>query len=208
MIIHDVVQGTTEWLAVRAGIPTASCFDRIITKSGKPSSQAEKYMHRLLAERIMGHPVAEFTSAYMERGSALEAEAVAYYEGIREVETVKVGFITNDERTIGASPDRLSGENGLLEIKCPAEHTHVGYLITHAVDHEYYPQIQGQLWVTGRQWVDIQSYHPEMPPALIRVGRDEDFIAKLAAAVSAFSRELERLTVEARERNWIEAPSC
>ena len=205
MIVHPVTQGTPEWLAIRAGIPTASCFDKIVTKSGKPSAQAEKYMRRLLAERIMGHPVTEAISYWMGRGNQLEADAVAYYEGVREADTVPVGFVTNDDRTIGASPDRLVGDDGLLEIKVPAEHTHVGYLLTRAVDAEYYPQVQGQLWVTGRAWSDIMAYHPEMPPALIRVERDDAFIETLASAVTRFSVELERQAVELREKGWIKA---
>lgn len=205
MLIHDVLQGTTAWLSLRAGIPTASSFDRIITKSGKPSSQAEKYMHRLLAERMIGRPVTEVTTFWQGRGLQLESEAVAYYEGVRDQDTSLVGFVTNDDRTIGASPDRLVGENGLLEIKVPAEHTHVSYLLTRGVDAEYYPQVQGQLWVTGRSWLDIMSYHPEMPPALIRVDRDDAFIRVLSAAVTTFSQELERLAAELTEKGWIRA---
>jgi len=203
MLIHDVQQGTTGWLAIRAGIPTASCFDRILTPKGKPSTQQEKYLWRLLAERIIGHPVVEHVTWQMQRGSALEAEAVAYYEGVRDLDTTAIGFLTNDTRTIGASPDRFVGEDGLLEIKCPAEHTHVGYLLTRAVDAEYYPQVQGQLWVSGRRWLDITAYHPEMPPALIHVERDEGYIAILARAVEAFSLDLEAHSVEMRERGWI-----
>ena len=93
----------------------------------------------------------------------------------------------------------VGGSDGLLEIKVPAESTHVGYLITKAVDAEYFPQVQGQLWVSERQWLDIMSYHPEMPPALIHVERDEDFIRILSAAVTTFSEELERVATEAVE---------
>jgi YqaJ-like viral recombinase domain len=203
VIIHDVKQGTTEWLALRAGIPTASDFDRIITPKGKPSTQAEKYMHKLLAERIMGHPVTEAISFWMGRGHQMEAEAVAFYEAQRELDSTVVGFVTNDAGTVGASPDRFVGAEGLLEIKVPAEHTHVAYLLTRAVDAEYYPQIQGQLWVTGRAWADVLSYHPEMPPALLRVARDDAYIAKLGAAVTAFSVALEAAAGDARERGWI-----
>ncbi len=203
MIVHQCVQGTAEWLAIRAGIPTASAFDRIITKSGKPSKSAEKYLHGLLAERMMGHPTIEAVSFWQGRGLQMEAEAIRYYEGIRELDTVPVGFVTNDAKTIGASPDRFVGSDGLLEIKVPSEHVHVGYLITKAVDAEYFPQVQGQLWVSERQWLDIMSYNPEMPPALIHVERDEDFIGMLSRAVTTFSGELERVSAEARERGWI-----
>jgi hypothetical protein len=128
---------------------------------------------------------------------------VSYYEGIRDVDTQRIGFVTNDARTIGASPDRFVGEDGLLEIKVPAEHTHVAYLLTRAVDVEYYPQVQGQLWVTGRAWSDILSYHPELPPALIRVERDDRFIAVLAAAVGAFSELLEATAIECQDKGWM-----
>jgi hypothetical protein len=203
MIIHNVTQGTTEWLAVRAGIPTASCFDRIITPKGKPSTQAEKYMHKLLAERIMGHPVIEFAGPWAERGKELEADAALYYEGVREIELARVGFVTNNAGTVGASPDRFVGNEGILELKVPAEHTHVAYLLTRAVDAEYWPQVQGQLWVTGRTWLDIMSYHPEMPPAIVRVDRDEKYIGTLAVAIEEFSGVLERKAIELREKGWI-----
>lgn len=204
MIVHNVKQGTAEWLKARAGIPTASQFDRIVTPKGKPSTQAEKYLHTLLAERIMGRPTVQAVTFWMGRGSETEAEAVAYYEGVRDLDTEVIGFLTNDAGTIGASPDRFVGEDGLLEIKVPAEHTHVAYLLTKAVDAEYYPQVQGQLWVSGRKWLDIMSYHPEMPPALIRVERDDRYIQALSDAVETFSRTLEDAAADLRERGWIQ----
>ena len=34
MIIHEVEQGSGDWLKLRLGIPTASEFDKIITPTG------------------------------------------------------------------------------------------------------------------------------------------------------------------------------
>lgn len=204
MIVHDVIQGTTAWLELRAGIPTSSAFDKIVTpKECKPSRSAEAYLHHLLAERMMGHPAVEYVSTYMDRGSTSEAEAVAFYEFERNVDTTRVGFITNDARTIGTSPDRFVGDDGLVEIKVPKESTHVSYLLKKPVDQEYYPQVMGQLWITGRKWLDVLSYHPEMPPALVRVERNEKYIATLAAAVTAFSSRLEEAAKSCAERGWI-----
>jgi len=42
---------------------------------------------------------------------------------------------------------------------------------------------------------------PEMPPALVRVERDEKYIAILSAAVTTFSGELERMAAEMRGRS-------
>jgi hypothetical protein len=206
-IIHYCAQGTSDWFNLRAGIPTASCFDKIITPGGNPSKSAEPYMFRLLAERIMGHPVEEFTSRWMERGSGMEAEAVNFYQFQRECETEKVGFVTNLAGTIGASPDRRvhdNGEDGLLEIKVPAEHTHMSYLLqSGSAYEEYRVQVQGQLWVTGAKWSDVLSYHPELPPALMRIQRDEKFIEKLSAAVTAFSGVLDAKAEECRAKGWL-----
>jgi hypothetical protein len=205
ILYRDIQQGSAAWLELRAGIPTASQFHRILTPSGKPSAQATDYLHGLLAERMMGHPLVEHVSLWMQRGADLEGEAVTFYEFQRETTTERLGFVTNDAGTIGASPDRLVGDDGLLEIKVPKDSTHVGYLLAEPVDQAYYPQIQGQLWIAERQWLDVLSYHPEMPPALIRVARDEAYIAKLSAAIEAFAASLAQHAQVLRTRGWLPA---
>lgn len=207
MIVHSVQQGTPAWLKLRAGIPTASCFDKIITPTGKASGQAYGYMAHLLAERILGKPIDGFQSAYMALGNEYEDSAVAAYCFERDAEVEKVGFITTDDGRVGCSPDRLIlNSDGLLECKCPSIQTHVQYLMAAAgdgVDKEYRVQLQGQMWVAERNWVDIISYNADLPNVIIRVDRDDKFIAVLAEKVLAFADELERKTEEFRERGWI-----
>ena len=106
MIIHDVEQGTTPWLELRAGIPTSSEFGRIVTPTGKPSSSAKSYMFELMAERLMGHPVTSFVTTWMERGHELEPEAVDFYAFQTNEDPQPVGFVTDDSKRVGASPDR------------------------------------------------------------------------------------------------------
>ena len=191
MICHEVEQGTTPWLELRAGIPTSSEFGRIVTPTGKPSSSAKSYMFELMAERLMGHPVTSFVTTWMERGHELEPEAVDFYAFQTNEDPQPVGFVTDDSKRVGASPDRLVGSDGLLEIKAPKESTHIGYLLENGPDGKYFPQLQGQLWITERQWVDICSYHPLMPPALVRVERDDDYIVLLSRYVGEFLDELD-----------------
>lgn len=184
MIFHDVRQGSEAWQKLRCGIPTASSFDRIITpKTRKPSAGMKAYAMELCAERLMGYPLEPVTTALMERGISLEERAVQSYAFSRDVEPVRVGFVTNDEGTVGVSPDRLIGEDGLLEAKAPAPSTHVKYLLG-GLDDDYRCQLQGQLWIMERQWVDIVSHCPGLPDAIVHVERDEEFIAALAAAVN------------------------
>lgn len=197
MIIHRVEQGSGDWLALRLGIPTSSRFDALVTPTGKPSASAERYMHELLAEWMIGEPLDMERTQWMERGSALEPQARAYYEMQRDVSVETVGFVTRDDGLAGASPDGLVGDDGMLEIKCPAAHTHVGYLLGgDAVPATYRAQTQGQLLIAEREWVDFLSYSPVMPPALVRTYRDDPYIRALAGILDAF---VERM-MDARER--------
>lgn len=193
MIIHDVEQGSPEWLALRAGIPTASRFDEILTPTGKPSTQAEKYMLELLAEWLSGEPAETYQNDWMKRGTELEPEARNYYAFTTDAEIRQVGFITRDDGLVGASPDALVNDDGLSEIKCPAPHTHVAYLLGEKLATKYIPQVQGQLWIAERDWCDWISYHPKMQPCIVRTHRDELFITSLRVALDAFvGRMLER----------------
>ena len=96
----------------------------------------------------------------------------------------------------------------MLETKAPAPHTHVAYLLSATgAETEYKIQLQGQLWVCERDWVDIESYHPDMPEALFRVNRDEEFIKGMAAIIRAFSCQLEEKAATFAERGWIKPKS-
>jgi hypothetical protein len=182
----DCRQGSAEWIEARLGIPTASQYHRIITpKTGKLSSQAEGYAYELLAEELLGHSLDEGASDFMARGTALEQSAIRLYEFQRDVTTERVGFILRDDRLTGCSPDRLVDVDGGLELKCPSAKVHVGYMLGQDAD-AYKCQVQGGLWLTGRDWWDWLSYNPEMAPVLIRFQRDEPFIARLAAVVDQF----------------------
>lgn len=191
MIRVDCVQGSEEWHRHRMGRPTASQFSRIIQpKNRKPSASQHKYKCELVAERLLQTPLVSEATAFMERGKAMEDEAVAYYELQRGVDTERLGFALTDDRRAGCSPDRLVGADGLLQIKCPSPGVHVGYLLGDVAE-DYMAQVQGELWVTGRAWADVLSYSPLMPPALVRVDRDEAYIRDLSALVLAFSDDVD-----------------
>ena len=191
MIVVDCKQGTPEWLNARLGVATASCFEKVLTPAGKPSSQADAYANQLIAEWLCGEPEETFKSPWMERGNELEPEARAFYSMETGLTVKQAGFCLRDDGLVGCSPDGLIGDEGLQEIKCPAPPTHVGYLISGDVPKKYIPQIQGQLYVTGAQWCDFLSYHPVMPPVLIRIGRDETYIAALEKEIKKLLKKIE-----------------
>lgn len=196
MKIHRVEQGTTAWAALRLGLPTASQFDRIVTpKTGKPSSQIAGYACELLAEQALGVPLDNATSGFMERGTILEKKAIAFYEMQNDCTVDRVGFITNDAGTVGCSPDGLVGDRGGAEIKVPAAHTHLSYLLGEAGE-KYKCQVQGCMWIAERDWWDFVSYNPDLPSTIVRFDRDEAFIKLLAAGVT----QLQDYMADAKEK--------
>ena len=183
-------QGSIDWLKARLGVPTASCFDQILTaKTLKPSASQAKYRARLMAEWYLGQPLDDAESGFMARGTALEGEAVRWFEFTTGLDATEIGFCLTDDGVAGASPDRLVGDDGLLEIKVPSAETHMGYLLNGFGD--YALQVQGQLWVTGRAFAYQLSYNPSIPSVLKRVERDPTIIAAIAEHVTAFARTLE-----------------
>lgn len=188
----DCEQGSPEWIKARLGRPTASQFHRIVTPAKMDYSKAAStYVAELLAESIIGKPVHEVSTAAMVRGTDLESDAVKWYEFFRDIEVERVGFCLHDDFNAGASPDGLVGDDGGLEIKCPEPHTHIKNLLGDEVAKP--TQVHGNLWVTGRKWWDVVSYHPDLPPVLYRVERDDKWIDALDVAMNTFLTDLDTM---------------
>ena len=185
-------QGTPEWLQNRLGVVTASNLDQILTPGGKLSASSSKYLARLVAEWFTGAPVEAEKSQFMERGNTLEPEAVSAWEWEAGLSTTEVGFCVRDDGLVGCSPDRLVGEDGGLEIKCPSIVKHLEYYFNPAMlEADYRMQVQGCLWITGRDWWEIVSWNPILPMVKQAVKPDVELHARLDMVVADF---LERLT--------------
>ena len=199
MITLDLVQGSSEWFAAKAGVPSASNFDKIVTSKGEPSKQREKYMYQLAGERITGKPEETYQNAVMQRGIDMESEARNLLELLHDVKIEPVGLCFPDEkRMCAASPDGLIGDDGVVEIKCPIISTHVKYLLGGGLPIEYFEQTQGQLYVTGRKYCVFISYYPGLKPLIVRVERNEQFIGMLATEIQRFARDLEATVAKIR----------
>lgn len=189
--IHECEQGTEEWHRVRLGVPTASEFKSIIAE-GKGKTR-RTYMMKLLGERFTGEPAENYTNAHMERGKVMEDEARHLYEFMHDDITLRrVGFIRRGD--VGCSPDSLIGDTGMVEIKTKLPHLQMDLLVSGKLPSEHVAQIQGQLWVAEREFVDFVSYWPRLPLFVKRVTRDEAYIKTLAAEVDQFVFELNDLT--------------
>lgn len=178
MKFYDVQQATEDWIKLRLGIPTASDFDKIMTpKTMKLSGSCNKLIARLIGEKLspfLPERAETYTSRAMQWGQQTEEEARRFYTHDTGNAVTNGGFITTDEGDLGASPDGMVGEDGMLELKCPDAGTHVEWLLEGGLPDEYKPQVHGQLIVAmkgpnAKKYVDFLSYSPGLDPLLVRV---------------------------------------
>lgn len=192
MIRSPHAQGTDGWLKDRLGTPSASRFKSILSPVKLKASEGQlAYMAELMAEWWLGASVSDFGNGATERGTGMESEAAAFYAVSTGQDLETVGFCLTDDRICGCSPDRLVGEDGLLEIKCPLI---VGSMEAHldpaGILVDYRGQLQGQLYVTGRKWVDLIVYHPSIPATVERVTPDEKWVVAFDKEVRIFAKSL------------------
>jgi hypothetical protein len=192
LIILTCEQNSPEWYAARCGIPTASRFADVLAKG--QGITRRKYLYTLAGELLTGECTEGFTNAHIERGHAMEDDARQLYAFLHDAEPRLVGFMRRGRA--GASPDSLLGDDGLLEIKSKLPHLQIECLERGTLPPEHVAQVQGQLWVSGRQFCDFVSYWPRMPLFHVRVERDDTYIATLAQAVADFLGELDALVAK------------
>jgi putative phage-type endonuclease len=193
-----IEQRSDEWHQMRLGKVTASRISDVLArvKNGWGAGRFN-YEAELLAERLTGQRTEGYVSEAMQNGIDTEEEARRAYAFYYRATLHEIAFV--DHPTVpmsGASPDRLVGEDGLIEIKCPMPKKHIGTLLGASIDGGYVLQMQWQMACTGRKWCDFVSYSAVMPEHLRlhvqRVERDDQEIARIEAEVRTFLAELDR----------------
>lgn len=212
-------QRSDEWIEARAGRITASMMhvvmlerDREPFKSGPrkgqqrpPPKALTDYAHQLAAERLTRKPRNLARGAALDWGRTVEPAAVAAYQADTGLLVDACGFLLHPAYDfIGASPDFLVGDEGGGEVKSPeSSEVHLQTLLE-GLPEEHIEQIQGGLWVTGRQWWDFISFHPDFPPHLRlyvqRVPRDDQFIARLEAACMEMEADVQTILTTIQQK--------
>ena len=181
-------QRTPEWHKQRSGRITASNFGTAIGQSNFSTPDQ-------LADELSGLVKKIRTPqemATMNYGTDTEPEARQWYARTRKCSVVERGLcVPKWNPRIGASPDGEINQDGLIEIKCPKnmygpleayqrrvsegwippEGYHVHIWPTH------YAQIQGTMYVMGREWCDYVVYVPRAGKVFVqRFYPDADYI--------------------------------
>jgi len=191
----EIVQGSQEWLEARLGFVTASRVSDAI--AGDDTAARNNYLWQLVAERLTKTQQDSFSpSAAMARGNEQEPIARAAYEAHSGVFVDQVGFVPHPTiKWLGASPDGLVGEDGLVEIKNPNTATHLQYRKAGKVPAKYKNQMMLQLACTGRKWCDFVSFDSRLPVSkmlfIVRFEPEQKEIDEMLDKIQVFLSEVE-----------------
>ena len=181
MIIHDVAQGSCEWLNLRAGRFTAT--------DAQALAEAKKGLETLALEKaafwLTGNLPDVFENPAMQAGHVREPLARKAYEEYAGVKVDTAGFMEIDDYC-GFSPDGLVGDEGLIEIKCKQDKAHLFTILSGKIDPKHVAQMQYQMLLSGRKWCDYVCFNPmfKNPLYVQRVLPDGAFQARLTEGIS------------------------
>ena len=176
-------QLSTEWAHARRGKITASRFGDVLA-----SPETKRYQGYLqeVVDGLRGVPdFDDWEKPWFRHGRQWEDAARGEYEWSRDVSVIQVGFLTHPKYDfIGCSPDGLvekSWDKGGVEIKAHKSRPAFDK-VGENLPAQHKPQVQGCLWITGRDWWDFFSFYQDQNERVskrLQITPDKDYINML-----------------------------
>lgn len=193
------IEKREKWLKDRRGKFTSSEYGRLMGYENDPKYQTqltkggmtyayEKYLETITSESD------SFSTSSTEHGNEFEKEAAVQF--MEETGLVVANYGIDQEfielgEHLGCTPDGLIGDDAGFESKCPNSKTHDHYLSNIQCQDsfkktcsDYYWQIQGSMYITGRKKWYFVSYDPRFVEQkerllILRIDRNEEDIENL-----------------------------
>lgn len=159
---------------------------------GEPSDVAKKLAGDIAIERIAKKPYGIPAKSWvLERGHIMEERARIAYEARLGLIAQESGICKTDDDWFGYSTDGLVDDDGLIEIKAPIDSMKIAQMFRTGDVSEYMHQMQGGMWITGRQWCDFIMYVPDLESVgndlyVKRIYRDDNFIDDMVEKLMTF----------------------
>lgn len=196
-IIHDIEQGSPEWLDMRLGIITCSEISAIRADG----AGAQSYINGLAFERITGESSSVFDgNDWTKRGQELEPVARQMYEKKTNQIVSMVSFVMN--KGFGYSPDGLiyneSGLVGAIEIKVKQPFEQIHILRTGEIPKKHLDQLHGGLSCSEVGWIDFVSYCPSLPLFIKRIYAEdcEKEMSNIDSLVAKYNVQIEEIVTQ------------
>jgi hypothetical protein len=134
----------------------------------------------------------------MRWGTENEPMARTQFAAKTGLQASEVGFVEHAIlKGFGASPDGLTSDGGVLEIKCPQGPKHIENLMANKVPKEYQAQLLAQISCTGRKFAHWVSFHPMFPEAsqikIVRFEPTQEELDDFESRIYEFLEEVNEL---------------
>lgn len=189
--MKTIQQRTPEWFEARKKLITASSVGAILGLD--PYRKPKDVLNQLLHDaRGLERP--EQNNPALSYGTHHESGARWEYEIHTGNSVDECGFFVSEQHPwLGASPDGLIGDHGLLEIKCPFSKRADDLPLFDEVGPtgplaHYHAQVQIQMLCTGRAWCDFWQWAPR-GVHLQRIIRSDRWLAAKLPILKAFYDE-------------------
>lgn len=175
---NDMLQRSDEWFALRRDKLTTSTFSTALG-FWKGKRRSELWHEKVFS--LETQVIENSKRCAMEWGVLNEAAAIDRYKSITGHDVSSFGFAVHAEEQLdwlGASPDGLLGcfpGGGILEVKCPYNKGKPEIALPWSTVPFYYmPQVQGQMEILDREWVDLYCWTPN-GSTIFRIIRRRDY---------------------------------
>lgn len=183
--IHEVEQGSPEWLELRKVYATASNALYMLT-CGVAAAIAKN------SNTFKGN-------FWTRRGHRLESQAVSLYCKVTGSTSQSVGFVTNSAYACaGCSPDGIT-EVRPIEVKCFKKEKHLSIQTESDIPAEVYAQCQYVIMVLEADSIDLILFHPPRDGVtpkealkIFNIKRDEKLIQRFVDKMEGFDGCSER----------------
>lgn len=173
------------WLIIKRFLLTASNFNLVLK-----AIERKKYPPSLFKTLLGAYDISGLQA--IKWGRENEETARKKFEDLYETKVRPCGIFMHESGVLGASPDGIIDEDCLLEIKCPwkwrecediwkALAEDKDYVIKYQeneyrvnTDHNYYHQIQGQLYMAKRKRCYLMIWTPKSS-AVVAIEKDKEW---------------------------------
>lgn len=195
---HDIEQNTDEWKLFRAKYFTSSSFSDLFM--GPSTAGYNEAILKVAFGRI-GKVFETFKgNKYTEQGHEEEDSAKGVYELITLDEVVEGKFWTRGE-WLGSSPDGLINSDGMFEHKAKVAPNTIykslsdwkmGIRLTEKSNKKHWWQVNHQMYVCDREWVDYMITPIGYKPMIERIYRSKEVDARIEAKLELVIPEVEQ----------------
>jgi len=166
-------QKTPAWDAIRAGKITGSVAKKLVTPTGKLSTQYKAEIGRIIAEEQKWQEPEWIKPTYwMERGINLEAEARGWFQVQTGLRVTECGFMEHSSGLAGCSPDGYVEQDGHIipvELKCPKPSSHIMWYLEGGLPKDHIGQCHFNMVIAESPYMYFESYTPNAAPVICKV---------------------------------------